>query len=86
MKIDNPLRPPEFESCGISNRGGYALITGVVLAKGRLDILEKITPKQEEMVLDYLIHHGRPMDGITLKQDYSVDRIEFKDYMKVTNG
>jgi hypothetical protein len=35
------------------------------------------------MVLDYLIHHGPSIDGITLKQDYSVDGIEFNDYMKL---
>jgi len=72
-----------FISCGISNWGGYALMAGVALAKGRIDILEKISPEQEGMVLDYLIHHGPSIDGITLKQDYSVDGIEFNDYMKV---
>jgi hypothetical protein len=77
------LKTDHFISCGISNWGGYALMTGVALAKGRLDVLEKISPEQEGMVLDYLIHHGPSIDGITLKQDYSVDGIEFNDYMKV---
>jgi hypothetical protein len=72
-----------FISCGISNWGGYALMAGVALAKGRLDVLEKMSPEQEGKVLDYLIHHGPSIDGITLKQDYSVDGIEFDDYMKV---
>ena len=72
-----------FISCGISNWGGYALMAGVALAKGRLDVLEKITPEQEGMVLNYLVRHGPSIDGITLKQDYSVDGIEFNDYMKV---
>ena len=58
-------------------------MAGVALAKGKLDVLEKISPEQEGMVLDYLIHHGPSIDGITLKQDYSVDGIEFNDYMKV---
>jgi len=35
------------------------------------------------MVLDYLIHHGPAIDGITCRQDHSVDGIEFKDYMRV---
>jgi hypothetical protein len=72
-----------FISCGVSNWGGYALIAGVALAKGRLDVLEKITPEQEGKVLDHLIRHGPSIDGITLKQDYSVDGIEFNEYMKV---
>jgi hypothetical protein len=55
----------------------------VALAMGRLDILEKVTPEQEGAVLEYLIHHGPAIDGITCKQDHSVDGIEFKDYMKV---
>ena len=70
-------------SCGISNWGGYALLAGVALAKGRCDILEKVTPEQEGTVLDYLIHHGPAIDGITCKQDHSVDGIEFDDYMRI---
>lgn len=70
-------------SCGISNWGGYALMAGVALAMGRLDILKKITPEQEGKVLEHLILHGPAIDGITCKQDHSVDGIEFKDYIRV---
>jgi hypothetical protein len=70
-------------SCGISNWGGYALLAGVALAKGRLDILEKVTPEQERTVLDFLVRHGPAIDGITCKQDHSVDGIEFDDYMRI---
>lgn len=70
-------------SCGISNWGGYALMAGVALAAGRRDLLEKITPEQEGRVLDYLIRHGPAIDGITGRQDHSVDGVEFHDYMKV---
>lgn len=70
-------------SCGISNWGGYALLSGVALATGRLDILKKVTPEQEGTVLDYLVRHGPAIDGITCKQDHSVDGIEFDDYMRV---
>lgn len=77
------VRTDYLISCGISNWGGYALLAGVALAMGRLDILEKVTPEQEGAVLDYLIRHGPAIDGITCKQDHSVDGIEFKDYVKV---
>jgi hypothetical protein len=70
-------------SCGISNWGGYALLAGVALAMGRLDILEKVTPEQEGMVLDYIVRHGPAIDGMTFKQDHSVDGVEFDDYMRV---
>jgi len=70
-------------SCGISNWGGYALLAGVALAMGRSEILEKVTRKQEGKVLDYLVRHGPAVDGITCKQEHSVDGIEFDDYMKV---
>jgi hypothetical protein len=70
-------------SCGISNWGGYALLAGVALAMGRLEILEKVTPEQEGMVLAYIVHHGPAIDGITFKQDHSVDGVEFNDYMRV---
>ncbi len=70
-------------SGGISNWGGYALLAGVALTMGRLDLLEKVTPEHEGAVLDYLVRHGPAIDGITCKQDHSVDGIEFDDYMKV---
>ena len=70
-------------SCGISNWGGYALLAGVALAMGRLDILERVTPEQEGTILDYLVRHGPAVDGITCKQNHSVDGIEFDDYMRV---
>jgi hypothetical protein len=70
-------------SCGISNWGGYALLAGVALAMGRLDILEKVTPEKEGMVLDYLVRYGPAIDGITCRQDRSVDGIEFDDYIRV---
>jgi len=72
-----------FVSCGISNWGGYALLAGVTLAMGKVDILERVTPEQERKVLDHLIHHGPAVDGITYKQEHSVDGIGFDDYMKV---
>lgn len=77
------VKTDSFISCGISNWGGYALMAGVALAMGRGDLLEKVTPEQEEAVLDYLIHQGPAIDGITRKQDHSVDGIEFNDYMKI---
>ncbi len=72
-----------FISCGISNWGGYALTAGVALATGSLEILETVTRKQERKVLDYLVRHGPAIDGITCKQEHSVDGIEFDDYMRV---
>ena len=77
------VRTDALISCGISNWGGYALLAGVALAMGRLDILEKVTTEQEGTVLDYIVRHGPAIDGITCKPDHSVDGIEFDDYMKV---
>lgn len=55
----------------------------VSLAKGKMSLLKRVTPKQEGRVLDYLIHYGPAIDGLTCKQDHSVDGIHFKDYIKV---
>jgi hypothetical protein len=77
------MKTDYFISCGISNWGGYALMAGVALAMGRLDVLEKITPEHEGKVLEHLIHHGPAIDGITCRQDHSVDGIDFKEYMKI---
>ncbi len=70
-------------SCGISNWGGYALLAGVALALGRPEILKKVTHKQEARVLEYLVRHGPAVDGITRKQEHSVDGVGFDDYMEV---
>ncbi len=70
-------------SCGISNWGGYALLAGVALAVGRSEILKKVTRKREGRVLDYLVRHGPAIDGITRKQELSVDGVKFDDYMEV---
>ncbi len=77
------VRTNYLVSCGISNWGGYGLLAGMALIMGKLEILEKVTPEREGMVLDYIIRHGPAIDGITFKQDHSVDGVEFKDYMKV---
>ncbi|HUL20267.1 MAG TPA: glutamate cyclase domain-containing protein [Thermodesulfobacteriota bacterium] len=77
------VRTDTLISCGISNWGGYALLAGVALAVGRLDILETVTAEQEGTVLDYIVRHGPAIDGITCKPDHSVDGIDFDDYMKV---
>jgi hypothetical protein len=77
------VRTDTLISCGISNWGGYALLAGVALAAGRLDLLEKVTPEQEGIVLDHLVRHGPAIDGITCKPGLSVDGIEFDDYVKV---
>lgn len=58
-------------------------MAGVALVKGKIGLLERVTPEQEGKVLDYLIHHGPAIDGITCKQEHSVGGIHFKDYMKV---
>jgi len=77
------VRTDYFISCGISNWGGYALLAGVALAMGRSDILKKVTSEHEGAVLDYLVRYGPAIDGVTCKQDHSVDGIEFEDYIKV---
>jgi hypothetical protein len=58
-------------------------MAGVALVKGKIGLLERVTPEREGKVLDYLVHHGPAIDGITCRQDHSVDGIEFKDYMRV---
>ena len=70
-------------TCGVSNWGGYALWAGVALARGRPELLEKVTPEQEGRVLNHLVQHGPAIDGITRRQDASVDGIGFDAYMQV---
>ena len=42
-------------------------MAGVALVKGKIGLLERVTPEQEGRVLDYLIHHGPAIDGITCR-------------------
>lgn len=59
------------------------MLAGVALAVGRPEILKKVTRKQEARVLEYLVRHGPAVDGITRKQEHSVDGVGFDDYMEV---
>lgn len=77
------IKTDYFISSGISNWGGYALLAGVSLMMGKREILKKITPENEQKVLDYLIHHGPAIDGITGRQEPSVDGIGFNDYIRI---
>ncbi len=77
------VRTDTLISCGISNWGGYALLAGVALAAGRMDLLEKVTPEHEGTVLGHLVRQGPAVDGITCRPDLSVDGVEFDDYAKV---
>lgn len=72
-------------SSGISNWGGYGLLAGVALGKGRLDILEKVSPDRERRVLNHIVQYGPAVDGITGRQHPSVDGMEFDEYMTVIN-
>ncbi len=72
-----------FISSGISNWGGYALLAGAALAMGKREILKEISSAHEQRVLDHLIHQGPAIDGITGKQEHSVDGIEFHDYIRI---
>ena len=67
---------------GTSNWGGQALATAVLLLRGEIDLLRDFTFEQQETVLQHIVQHGPAVDGVTRKQEATVDGLPFPTYLQ----
>lgn len=67
---------------GTSNWGGQALATAVLLLRGKTDILRDFTFEQQEQALQYIVSNGPAVDGVTRKQEATVDGLPFLTYLQ----
>lgn len=67
---------------GVSNWGAYALAAGVALLRGVELPAELFDPDREREILQVMVDAGPLVDGVTGKQEATVDGLSWDDYIK----
>jgi D-glutamate cyclase len=67
---------------GVSNWGAYALAAGVALLRGVELPAELFDPDREREILQVMVDAGPLVDGVTGKQQATVDGLSWDDYIK----
>jgi D-glutamate cyclase len=67
---------------GVSNWGGFALGAAVCGLSGQLDALSKFDRVHEEARLNHLVTTGPAIDGVTRRQEPTVDGLPFLTYLQ----
>jgi D-glutamate cyclase len=67
---------------GVSNWGAYALSAGVALLRGVELPAELFDPDRERELLQVMVDAGPLVDGVTGKQEATVDGLSWDDYIK----
>jgi hypothetical protein len=67
---------------GVSNWGAYALAAGVSLLHGVEVPQEFLDPDREREILQAMVDAGPLVDGVTGKQEATVDGLSWDDYIK----
>lgn len=67
---------------GTSNWGAYALAAAVALLRGQTPLLEDWTSARHLAVLEHLVSQGPAVDGVTGRQNPTVDGLSFAAYIE----
>ncbi len=68
---------------GVSNWGAYALGAGIAILRNVPIPSDFFNPMREQEKLINMVENGPLVDGVTGKKQYTVDGIEFSEYIKV---
>ena len=71
---------------GTSNWGAYALAASVLAIRGRVDVLQPLDRKQQQRVLERMVARGPAVDGVTGRQEPTVDGLPFLTYIQPWEG
>ncbi|MGE3314258.1 MAG: glutamate cyclase domain-containing protein [Planctomycetaceae bacterium] len=71
---------------GTSNWGAYALAACVLLQRGRLDVLEPLDRPSEKNIIEQMVANGPAVDGVTGRQEATVDGLPFLTYIQPLEG
>lgn len=71
---------------GVSNWGGYALAAATAVWRREVAVLAPFTAEREKMLLDQLVEAGPAVDGVTRRQEPSVDGLPFLTYIQPLQG
>lgn len=67
---------------GTSNWGGYALAAAVAELRQCADVLRDLDSDQQFQLLEELVEHGPAVDGVTRRQEATVDGLPFLTYIQ----
>lgn len=67
---------------GVSNWGAYALAAGIYLLRGVKPPAELFDPDRERAILEVMVREGPLVDGVTGKQEATVDGLTWDEYIK----
>ncbi len=71
---------------GTSNWGGYALAAGVAALRNRSEVLQRLDAAQQMHTLEQMVRLGPAVDGVTRRQEPTVDGLPFATYIQPLDG
>ncbi len=71
---------------GVSNWGGYALAAAVLLLRDAVHHLRDFDRDHQQRVLEHTVEHGPAVDGVTGRQEATVDGLPFLTYIQPWEG
>jgi hypothetical protein len=67
---------------GTSNWGAYALAAAVALLRGNPAAIAPFDSRQQQAVVEHMVLHGPAVDGVTRRQEPTVDGLPFLTYIQ----
>ncbi len=67
---------------GVSNWGAYALAAGIFVLKGITPPPDLFDPDREREILEVMVREGPLVDGVTGKQEATVDGLSWEEYCR----
>jgi D-glutamate cyclase len=67
---------------GVSNWGAYALAAGIFVLKGITPPPDLFDPDREREILEVMVREGPLVDGVTGKQEATVDGLNWEEYSR----
>jgi hypothetical protein len=67
---------------GTSNWGAYALAAAVALLRGNPPAIAPFDSRQQQAVVEHMVLHGPSVDGVTRRQEPTVDGLPFLTYIQ----
>jgi hypothetical protein len=67
---------------GTSNWGAYALAAAVALTRGNPAAIAPFDTRQQQAVVGHMVMHGPAVDGVTRRQEATVDGLPFLTYIQ----
>jgi hypothetical protein len=71
---------------GVSNWGAQALAAAVAVLRDRVDVLQPWDCNQQETTLHHVLRNGPAVDGLTGRQEPTVDGLPFVTYIQPWAG